>query len=159
MYGHDVQHSMNQPSMVVNPSRGRLSRSRLKIWSRETGSAVPSRVSSLILHTQAEFTHGLHSRAPLSATASFYTFNHHRVNPEFIGSRKYVPVALTDASRPAQVGSTQGSSSNGFCLFRKPYGSFFVRPSFPTSTILIYYYWYGRQVRYRQSLSEASAEG
>ena len=27
--------------------------SRLRIWSRETGSAVPSRVSPLILHTQA----------------------------------------------------------------------------------------------------------
>ena len=29
-------------------------RSRLRIWSRETGSAVPSRVGLLILHTQAE---------------------------------------------------------------------------------------------------------
>ena len=29
-------------------------RSRLRIWSRETGLAVPSRVSLLILHTQAE---------------------------------------------------------------------------------------------------------
>ena len=29
-------------------------RSRLRIWSRETGSAAPSRVSLLILHTQAE---------------------------------------------------------------------------------------------------------
>ena len=29
-------------------------RSRLRIWSRETGSTVPSRVSLLILHTQAE---------------------------------------------------------------------------------------------------------
>ena len=29
-------------------------RSRLRIWSRETGSAVPCRVISLILHTQAE---------------------------------------------------------------------------------------------------------
>ena len=31
-----------------------LLRSRLRIWSRETGSADPSRVSLLILHTQAE---------------------------------------------------------------------------------------------------------
>ena len=29
-------------------------RSRLRIWSRETGSAVPFRVSLFILHTQAE---------------------------------------------------------------------------------------------------------
>ena len=35
-------------------------RSRLRIWPRETGSAVPSRVNLLILHTQAEF--GAYSR-------------------------------------------------------------------------------------------------
>ena len=35
-------------------------RTRLRIWSRETGSAVPSSVSSLILHTQAEY--GAYSR-------------------------------------------------------------------------------------------------
>ena len=48
--------------MVTNPARGQLSRenvffpslrSRLRIWSRETGPAVPSRVSALILHTQS----------------------------------------------------------------------------------------------------------
>ena len=50
-------------SKVVNPARGHLngrqcffscSRSRLIIWSRETGSAIPSRVSLLIFHTQVE---------------------------------------------------------------------------------------------------------
>ena len=35
-------------------------RSRLRIWSPETGSAVPSRVSLLILHTPAEY--GAYSR-------------------------------------------------------------------------------------------------
>ena len=49
--------------MVANPALGRLKRgkltfscprSRLRIWYHETGSAVPSRVSLLILHTQAE---------------------------------------------------------------------------------------------------------
>ena len=50
---------MDQPGKVVNPARGQLKRekeyfpvrvvcSRLRIWSRETGSAVPSRVSLLI---------------------------------------------------------------------------------------------------------------
>ena len=41
---------LDQPGMVANPARGQLNRkhfvpcprSRLKIWSRETGSAVPS---------------------------------------------------------------------------------------------------------------------
>ena len=41
----------------------RCPRSRLRIRSRETGSAVPSRVSPLILHAQAES--GAYSRAPL----------------------------------------------------------------------------------------------
>ena len=54
---------MDQPGKVANPFRGQLnrdffffpcSRSRLRIWSHETGSAVPSRVSPIILDTQAE---------------------------------------------------------------------------------------------------------
>ena len=48
---------MDQPGKVANPARGQLNtqdeyfpcpRSRLRIWSREMGSAVPSRVSLLI---------------------------------------------------------------------------------------------------------------
>ena len=47
---------MDQPGKVANPARGELnrenntplSRACLRIWSRETGSAVPSRVSLLI---------------------------------------------------------------------------------------------------------------
>ena len=49
---------MNQPGKVANPARRQLNRenkyfpvcprSRLRVWSRETGSAVPSRVSLLI---------------------------------------------------------------------------------------------------------------
>ena len=54
---------MNQPGMAADPACGQLNRkneyfscprSRLKIWSRETGSAVPSRASLPIPHTQAE---------------------------------------------------------------------------------------------------------
>ena len=61
-----VQLSMDQSSEVANPARGQLNRdffcprSCLRIWSRETGSAFLSRVSLLILHTQAEF--GAYSR-------------------------------------------------------------------------------------------------
>ena len=48
---------MDQPGKVANPARGQLNREnnfplspcvRLRIWSREMGSAVPSRVSLLI---------------------------------------------------------------------------------------------------------------
>ena len=59
MYGHHIQQEKSQPGKVANPARGQLNRenkyfifpctrSRLRIWSRETGSAVPSRVSLLI---------------------------------------------------------------------------------------------------------------
>ena len=47
---------MNQPGKVANPARGQLNREKifpcprvcLRIWSLETGSAVPSRASLLI---------------------------------------------------------------------------------------------------------------
>ena len=50
---------MDQPGRVASPARGQLIQgkcffscvhSRLRIWSRETGSSVASRVSPLILH-------------------------------------------------------------------------------------------------------------
>ena len=46
--------------MVANPARGQLNKEneccplRLRIWSREIGSVVPSRASLFIVHTQAE---------------------------------------------------------------------------------------------------------
>ena len=51
-----LSESIDQPDLVANPARGQLTgkmnipcpRSRLRIWSRETGSAVPSCVSLLI---------------------------------------------------------------------------------------------------------------
>ena len=61
MYDHRFQQSMDQPGKVANPARGQLNRKNifflvpiraLKFVS--TGSAVPSRVSLLILHTQPE---------------------------------------------------------------------------------------------------------
>ena len=54
---------MDQPGKITNSARGQLNRkkclfpcprSNLRIWSRETGSAAPSGVSSHILQTQAE---------------------------------------------------------------------------------------------------------
>ena len=58
MYGHTYSKSMNQAGKVANPARGQLNRgneyplvrdrSCLRTWSRETGSAVSSRVSLLI---------------------------------------------------------------------------------------------------------------
>ena len=61
---------MDQPGKVANPARGQLNREnniplspwvRLRIWSRETGSAVPSRVSLLIsiLRLNLVLTYGI----------------------------------------------------------------------------------------------------
>ena len=63
---------MNQPGEIANPARGQLNReneyflfpyprSRLRIWSRETSSAVPFRVSLLmsILRLNLVLTYGI----------------------------------------------------------------------------------------------------
>ena len=105
---------MDQPGKVANPLlRGQLNVhracilflcprcSRLRIWSRETGSAVPSRVSFLVLHTQAE------SGAYLlgSSRINLYKAAIHTLSGQ---SRVYrvaqlrIPTAFTAESLPAQ---------------------------------------------------------
>ena len=132
--------------MVANPARGQLSkfflshpRSRLRIWSHETGSAVPSRVSLLIFHTQAES--GAYSqdsscfprRRPL-----FDTANRHRASPEFIRSRNCVSRwRSVPRVRRHRASSPRDSSSNGCYLFRFQHGSINVHLSFLTPTITI----------------------
>ena len=71
LYGHTTySKSMDQPGKVANPARGQLNRgtyifpcprSRLRIWSRETGSVVPSRISLLIsiLRLNLVLTYGI----------------------------------------------------------------------------------------------------
>ena len=76
--------------------------SRLRIWCRETGSAVPFRFSLFILHTQfqsgaysrdsPDFHGGVHLHIPTYAIGS---------SPEFIGSRNCVPMSFTAESPPA----------------------------------------------------------
>ena len=50
---------MDQPGKVATPARGQLNReneySPVFVRARETGSAVPSRVGLLILHTRAKY--------------------------------------------------------------------------------------------------------
>ena len=68
MYGHTYSKSMDQPGKVANSARGQLNRkeneyfpirvrSRLRILSRETGSAVPSRVTLLISVLRLNLVH------------------------------------------------------------------------------------------------------
>ena len=76
----------------------------LRIWFRETGLAAPSLVSLLILYTNAES--GAYSRyssrIPRRRPYIFASNTHHRVSPEFIGSRNCVPIAFTAESPLAQ---------------------------------------------------------
>ena len=61
MYGHTCTKGMDQPCKVANPARVPCLRSRLRIWSRETGAAVPSRISLLnsILRLNLVLTYGI----------------------------------------------------------------------------------------------------
>ena len=100
---------MDQPGKVANPARGQLNREKfpcpracLRIWSRETGSAVPSRVSLLIsiLRLNLVLTYGIPPE--FRGGVHYETAIPHRVSPEFIGSRNCVPMAFTAEGPPAQ---------------------------------------------------------
>ena len=110
-------------------------------WSRETISAVPSRVSPLVLHTHAEF--GPCSWAPVfpprrrssilsTAIELFPTLSCHVI--------AYRWRLLTRVCRHRAV-SPQGSSSNGCCLFTKPRGSILRAPLFPHPLLVLQWTW------------------
>ena len=110
VYSRHFQQRMDQPGMLAIPACGQLNRgdnafpplcSRLRIWSRETDSVVPSPARSSSSHSGRIWCL-LTGFFPLSATASKYTASHHRIGPKFIGSRKGVPMALTTESPPVQ---------------------------------------------------------
>ena len=93
----------------------------MRVWSRELGSAVPSRVSPLILHTQAESDVTYGNPLPLPAFRYGFHQNHamrHRASTEFIIARNCVPMAFTTENPPLQDQQSQGSSINGSFLFR-----------------------------------------
>ena len=149
MYVQHFEQSVDQWSMVTNPARGQLnrekektfSRSNLRIWSRETGLTVPSRVILLILHVQAES--GAYSRdsfhfsrqlphIPSTAVGSVSSLSgppqqqctdgvHHR---KFAGTG---PVVLK------VVRVTMGAAFSGFTM-----GHFFCASLFPHSPLLVW---------------------
>ena len=73
-------------------------------WSRETGSAVPSRVNLLIsiLRLNLVLTNGILPEFREGVHLFILSVIRHRVSPEFIGSRNCVPIAFTAESPPAQ---------------------------------------------------------
>ena len=110
MYGHTYSKSMDQLGKFANPARGQLNInpclcSRLRIWSRETGSAVPSRVSLLIsiLRLNLVLTYGIppefRGGVHLFILESPYAID--RVSSEFIGPHSCVPMAFSAESPPA----------------------------------------------------------
>ena len=139
---------MDQPSKVTinNLARRQLNKIndlftspcwRLGFWSRETGSAVPSRVSLFILHTQAE--PGSYSRdsSRFPRRRPFiYTAIRHWFSPEFIGSRNCVPMSFTAESPSAPATSSpQGIVPVAGAASAGQYGPLNMRLSFLTPTI------------------------
>ena len=104
---------MDQPGKVANSARGQLNREKgifpcprpcLRIWSRETGSAVTSRASLLIsiLRLNLVLTYGIPPEFRGGVHLFIITAIRHRVSPEFIGSRTCVPMAFIAESPPAR---------------------------------------------------------
>ena len=80
-------------------------RSCLRIWSRETGLAVPSRVSLFIIHTQAESGAYLRDSSRFPRRRSFIYLNRHTPSGQsrvYRVSRNCVPMAFIAKSPPAQ---------------------------------------------------------
>ena len=131
MATHIAINSMNQPDKVANPARGQLNREneyfpvrvclRLRIWSRETSSAVPSRVPISILRLKLKRLLTGFLRVPRRRSFIYFT------PPYAIGSvpslsghaisyrcRSLPRIHRHRASKP------QGSSERG-CLGRSPW--------------------------------------
>ena len=153
--GQLFQQSMDQPGtirMVVNPARGQLNREtnvfpcphlRLKIWSRETGSAIP---------VPRQRAHSPHTpRLNLVLTYFRDSSRFPRRRPHNMPSTAISPVpslsghAIADRwhSLPrvcrhrASSSSPQSNSSNRCCLFRCHHGPIKLRLSFPAPTIIL----------------------
>ena len=138
-----------QSSLLRSAEQGKrfFSVPRLRIWSRETNSVVPSRVSPLIPHIylhviQAEYnmvlTHGLHLRAGPAFCDGVHIYRQMSSGQ----SRVYRATQLrTDgvyrkestASRPVEV--LKVARVTGCCIFSKPPGGNFCAPFFSSTSL------------------------
>ena len=134
MYVCIVTHTAkHQPGKVANPARGQLAeqgkifflypRSRLRIWSRETGSGVPSRVSLLIsiLRLNLVLTYGIHLE--FRGGVHLFFLNRHTPSGQ---SRVYrVTQSRTDGVHCREFAGTGPVSlkvvPDGCCLGRSPW--------------------------------------
>ena len=109
--GIDLQHP--PPPPIVERLFFPCPRSRLRIWSREAGPAVPSRVILLIpiLRLNLVLTHGIPPEFHDGVLIFVSTAIRHRISPEFIGSRDCVSIAFTAPRvRRHRASKPQGSS-------------------------------------------------
>ena len=124
-------------------------RSRLRIWSSETGSAIPSRARLFILHAQTKS--GSCSRdSPISATALTFTVNrHYWMSVPNLSSHA---IAYRWRSLPKihwhGASSPQGSPRNRCCLFRLLHGPRFCAPFFFNA-----HYWYAVDICDTENIS------
>ena len=110
MYSNHIKQRKHQLGKVANPVHGQINReisprprSRLIIWFRETGLAVLSRVSLVILHAQAASGAYLRGSSRCPRRRPFiFTTTRRRVSPELIGSSNCVPMMFTAESLLAQ---------------------------------------------------------
>ena len=99
------------------------------------GLAFPSRVSLLILHTQAETgAYSRHSSRFLWWHPFIYTAKRYRASPDFTGSRNCVKMAFT-AESPSPQGQWPSRQLKLPVLPLHHNGPFDVRLSFPTPNI------------------------
>ena len=100
---------MDQPGKIASPTRGQLNRKNhisLSAFVPENlGLARQVRQSRPASAYLSPYSGLLTGFVPSSAAVSIYSFItaiRHRVSPEFIGSRNYVPMAFTAESPPAR---------------------------------------------------------
>ena len=144
LYSHPIYQSMDQPGKVANPDRGQLNRENeyspvpvrtcLRIWSRETGSTVPSRVSLLIsIHRRNMVLTGF---LPSSAAASIYL-----IKPPYAIESVPSLSARTDGVHCRESAGTWPVNlkvvPNKCCLGRSLYGPINMRLSFPHPLLLL----------------------
>ena len=129
MYGHHIYQEYDQSGKVANPARGHLKTGKMNsslspfapeyLVSRDgfRPSCPASACSCSILSLNLVLTHGI----PPAFRCGIYLF----IPPSAIGSVPSLPghaVAYRWCSLPRvrrhRASSPQGSSSNGFCLFR-----------------------------------------
>ena len=136
MYGQYFQHSMDQPGMVSNPACGQLNRKYIGFF------PVPVRAREIRLARRIR-PFRLASARSFSTLREFppafrdgvYTFDRHRVSPEFIRPCNCVPMLFTTTAAGSglvvlKVAPVRGVAFSGFRIEQLFCASLFSHPLF-----------------------------